>query len=114
MSLVQQVPLLLAGVNDDAATFNSLVETVIINVSFVPDIIFFPNPDPEGIAVVGVVIFGPQHELVVTLTVDGARPFELGIGTGLIDYQPLVAGAVEVQIRRLEYELCVTGGGISP
>jgi len=56
---------------------------------------------------------GSEHEPVLALAVDSADALELGLRPG--DDQPLVTGAVEVQVGYLELELgCapVIGGSL--
>jgi len=97
--------LALARMDDDTATANRLIGAIVVNEQFLVAYLL-PDLDPERVRLT---IPGPQHELVVAGAVDGAGSFELGSGTALIHYQPLIAAAVEVQICRLEYELRAAG-----
>jgi hypothetical protein len=94
-------------VDHNRTATNLLILAVVIDYPLITAVfVLFPDLDPES---VGLTIPGPKHELVVTGAVDSARSFELGSGTALIHYQPLIAAAVEIQIRRFEDELGIAG-----
>ena len=88
----------------DASSANSLIGAVIVNYSLTTGLIL-PNLDPKC---VWLTITGPDHELVISLAVNGANALELGeIATS--EETPLVTRAVEVQVGGVELELSATG-----
>lgn len=106
--LTRHQPLLI--VDPDVAAADGSVEPVVVNHDLA--CVFIPDLDPE---LVWGTISGPDHELVVVtigghITVDRACPLELAIGTTLVDHQPLVAAAVEVQVASRKLELSVASG----
>ena len=95
------------------STTDWLVETVIINYSLAI-VVLRPDSNPECVTVYRVSIFGPDHELVNPMITgraikECARACELGVRGTLIDYEPLVFVAVEVQVTDSEVKLYVAG-----
>ena len=85
---------------------NPLIETIVVDIGLdTTDFILFPDSNAESVRIIA----GPEHETIVTLSVNSARSLELGVGTVLIDNQPIVAAAVEIQLCCLELELSIAG-----
>ncbi len=86
--------------NDDVSAADGLIHAVVVDQGL-STVVFPPNLDAEGI---GVVIAGPDHELVgvpvgIEPVVDRAAAFELGIFPALVDHQPIVAIRMEIKSR---------------
>ncbi len=60
----------------DRTCSDFLIKSVIVGVCLNSKLILCPNPDTEGIRLI---ITIPEHELVLTFSIDGTGTLELGV-----------------------------------
>ena len=72
---------------DDAAALYQLVMAIVIPHSLNATAVFRPDLDAEGVRVT---IRSPDHEFIVALSIDSTFSLKLGVGTPLVDHQPLI------------------------